>query len=95
MEMREFPRMQASDYLMGIKRGCASSSYLALVKWDKRDEVLELLRRKLSDFAGFEDLFYSGDFEGCRIVYYYKSGRLLVEGPRGDVEGLLSRLLSP
>jgi hypothetical protein len=87
--------MQSTEYVMGIKRSCTSESYLAMVKWDKRDEVLEILRSKLSDFEGFEDLFYSGDFNGHRIVYYYKSGRLLLEtSGEEDAEAILSSLLS-
>ncbi|MFP3283089.1 MAG: hypothetical protein RXP97_03315 [Nitrososphaeria archaeon] len=87
--------MQSTDYVMGVKRSCTSESYLAMVKWEKRDEVLEILKRKLSNFEGFEDLFYSGDFGGRRIVYYYKSGRLLLELPEGDdVQGVISDLLS-
>ncbi|MGC8556055.1 MAG: hypothetical protein ACP5NG_03505 [Conexivisphaera sp.] len=86
--------MQVSDYIMGVKRSCTSDSYLAVVRWERRDEVLEVLRRKLDGFDGFEDLFYSGDFMGSRIVYYYKSGRLLVETSGRDVQEVLSSLLS-
>ena len=87
--------MKADDYLMGVKKSCTSDSYLALVKWDKRDEVLEILRGKLSGFEGFEDLFYSGEYMGCRVVYYYKSGRLLLEtSGEEDAQSVLSSLLS-
>ncbi len=86
--------MPHGEFLMGVKRGCGSNLYVAIVRWDRKDEFMRIVKGRLGDAESIEGVMYSWEVEGRRVIYYPRDGRLLLEASdESELERLLSVLL--
>lgn len=91
MSLMKLPE-ELRKYFVSIERGCSSDSYVLMIRWGERDNVLKRLRENCVQTEGVDGIFYRFKSSSGRLTLYLRTGKLMVEPEGKDVIVLLSEI---